>query len=171
MLKNIHPTMTTIVLKTYNRIYKEKKFPSRWKTAIVIPIPKPGKDHSNPLNYRPISLTNCLSKLLEKMVNIRLMWYLESGNYITPIQSGFRNNRSTTDHLTQIEHNIHQSITNKLHTIVIFFDLTKAYDTAWQRGVLQRLYDVNLRGQLPQFISNFITNRQIVVRVGKTVKP
>ena len=56
-----------------------------------------------------------------------------------------------------MESYVHEAIANKLHTIAIFFDLTKAYDTAWRRGVLEKLYSVGLRGSLPQFISNFYT--------------
>ena len=46
--------------------------------AIVIPLLKPGKDHTDPSNYRPIALTSCLCKLMEKLVNKRLMWFLEN---------------------------------------------------------------------------------------------
>ena len=45
--------------------------------ALIISIPKLGKDHFNPLNYRPIALTSCICKTVERMVNERLVWYLE----------------------------------------------------------------------------------------------
>ena len=47
----------------------------------IIPIPKPGKDPAEPNNYRPIALTSCLYKTLERMINKRLTWFLESNNY------------------------------------------------------------------------------------------
>ena len=166
MIKHVHPTLLATLIALFNKIYKNNYFPIRWKVAIIIPIPKPGKDSTNPINYRPISLTSCMSKLLEKMVNIRLMWYLEKGDHISSVQSGFRSNRSTADHLTQMEHNIHQAISRKLHTIVVFFDLTKAYDRAWRRGVMQRLHSYGMRGNLPKFVKNFMSNREIIVRIG-----
>ena len=98
---------------------------------------------------------------MEKMINIRLMWYLEEGNYISLAQSGFRTNRSTGDHLCQMESYVQQVITNRKHTIAVFFDLTKAYDTAWCRGVLNRLYAFGLMGSLPKFIEKFMSNKQI----------
>ena len=64
-------------------------FPECWSEAIVIPIPKPGKDHSDPNNYRPISLTSCICKTLERMINDRLVWYLEDNNILADIQCGF----------------------------------------------------------------------------------
>jgi potassium voltage-gated channel Eag-related subfamily H protein 8 len=44
-------------LSIFNNIWKSCNFPKSWKEAIIIPIPKPGKDHSDPSNYRPIALT------------------------------------------------------------------------------------------------------------------
>ena len=54
----------------------------------------------------------------------------------------------------------------KQHHITVFFDLEKAYDTAWRHGILQSLYEVGLKGHLPKFIKNFLQNRYIQVRVG-----
>ena len=59
------------------------------------PFQKPGKDHLEPTNDRPISLTSCVCKVLENMVNDRL----ESVNFLTPVQYGFRKARSTTSSL------------------------------------------------------------------------
>ena len=61
-----------------------------WKEATVIPILKPGKDSKNPSNYRPISLTSCFCKTMERMINTRLVWFLEKNNILTKYQSGFR---------------------------------------------------------------------------------
>jgi potassium voltage-gated channel Eag-related subfamily H protein 8 len=103
MIKNLHQSMKELILSAFNRIYSEQTFPKSWTTAIVIPIAKQGKDPHNPLNCRPISLTNCLCKIMEKMVNCRLMWVKERDGHISSVQSGFRKNRSTTDNLVQFE--------------------------------------------------------------------
>ena len=169
MLKSLHPSLLNILLETFNRIYTENLFPEKWKNAIVIPILKPNKDPSDPLNYRPISLTCCICKLLEKMVNTRLMWYLEKNLKISPIQAGFRKNRSTTDHLMQLENDIRIAIQNRKHTAIVMFDLEKAYDMVWQYGLFERLHHLELKGNLPIFIRNFLTNRKIQVRIGKTL--
>ena len=52
-------------------------FPESRREALIFSIPKPGKDNFNPLNYRPIALTSCICKTVERMVNERLVWYLE----------------------------------------------------------------------------------------------
>lgn len=169
MIKHCHPTLKNLILKTFNKIFTSGTFPTSWRLAIIIAIPKPGKDQSNPLNYRPISLTSCLCKLLEKMINIRLMRYLEANNCINNIQSGFQSNRSTTDPLSQMEQDFCIAMARRLHTIAVFFNLTKAYDMTWQYGVVRKLHEFGMRGHLPEFIRGFMTNRKIKVRVGNVL--
>ena len=168
MIKNSHITLQTAILNLYNKIFINETFPITWTVATIIPIPKPGKDPSRPLNYRPISLTSCLCKLVEKMINLRLMWYLEKMSAITNYQSGFRKNRSTTDCLAQLEIDIETAMSRKEHTIAIFFDLAKAYDMTWKHGILKKLHESQLRGHLPAFIRNFLSNRKIRVKVENT---
>ena len=169
MIKRSHPTLISLILRLYNKILQEGHYPKRWKTAIIIPIPKPNKDPKNPSNYRPISLTCCLSKLLEKIINLRLMWYLESNNLISDVQNGFRANRSTTDSIVKLENDIHYAMAEGEHTIIVYFDLTKAYDMAWRYGVLKTLQEGGMRGNLPKFIQNFLYEREIIVRIGDTM--
>ena len=84
MLKNASQKLKIFLLAVINRIWKESAYPSMWELAIVLPFLKPGKESSLPSNYRPIALTSCMAKLMEKMVNERLVWYLERNEYISP---------------------------------------------------------------------------------------
>ena len=72
---------------------------------LQVQVPKPGKDTSEPSNYRPIALTSCIWKVMERMISSRLVWYLERNKLtcISPMQCGFRKQRSTTDHLVRLE--------------------------------------------------------------------
>ena len=144
-------------------------FPDSWRLATVIPIPKPGKDHAEPTNYRPIALTSCLCKTLERMINKRLVWYLESNDLISTIQSGFRSERSTNDQLIRLETFIRDAFVNREHVVSVFFDLEKAYDTTWRYGILKDLHDLGLKGRLPLFIQSFLEDRTMQVRVGSTL--
>ena len=128
--------------------------------ATIIPIRKPGKDQSNPQNYRPIALTSCLCKTLERMINDRLVWILESNNLLTNIQSGFRHNRTTTDYLIKLEHFIREGFIRNEHVVAIFFDLEKAYDTTWKHGTLKDLHKMGLRGRLPPFYQQLPTKQK-----------
>ena len=66
LLKHLPPESLSLLLDIYNYIWRTGDFPHCWSEAIVIPIPKPGKDHSDPNSYRPISLTSCVCKLLRE---------------------------------------------------------------------------------------------------------
>ena len=92
-----------ILLDIINETWKSDTFPESWREALIISIPKPGKDHFNPLNYRPIALTSCICKTVERMVNERLVWYLEKNGLLAKQQCGYHANRSTIDHLIRLE--------------------------------------------------------------------
>ena len=122
-------------------------FPPSWREAVVIPIPKPGKDHS----------AVCHCKTMERMINARLMWSLESQGLLSEKQCGFRKNRSTLDHLVRFETFIRNAFVKKEHVLTIFFDLEKAYDTTWKHGILADLWNLGFRGHLPRFIQSFLS--------------
>ena len=71
MLKHLPETALDTLLHIFNGIWTIGVFPESWRLATIIPIPKPGKDHAEPTNYRPIALTSCLCKTLERMINKR----------------------------------------------------------------------------------------------------
>ena len=157
------------LLNIFNYIWTTGKFPEDWTLATIIPIPKPGKDPAEPNNYRPIALTSCLCKTLERMINKRLTWFLESNNHISRFQSGFRSDRSTTDNLVRLETFIRDAFIKKEHVVAVFFDLEKAYDTTWRYGILKDIHKLGLRGRLPTFIENFLADRTMQVRVGSSL--
>ena len=157
-----------ILLQLFNTIWLSGKIPSSWKEATVVPIPKPNKDLSDPTNYRPIALTSCLCKTMERMVNDRLVWVLESKKLLSKFQCGFRKDHSTLDHLVRFEHFIREAFARKKQVLAVFFDLEKAYDTTWKHGILSDLFDLEFRGRLPIFIQNFLSHRHFQVKSGST---
>ncbi|GBM23621.1 putative RNA-directed DNA polymerase from transposon X-element [Araneus ventricosus] len=163
MIKHLTTESQNALLHFYNRIWQEQYFPTLWQQAIIIPLLKPGKDPKNPSNYRPIALNCCLCKLLERMINRRLVYYLEANKYLHPFQSGFRKGRSTTDNLLALETDIRLSFLQRKHLVAIFFDIEKAYD--WRYGILKDSHDLGLRGNLPTFIKNFLKLRKFRVKV------
>ena len=132
MLKHLPDTSFKTLLNIFNYIWTTGKFPEDWTYATIIPISKPKKDPAELNNYRPIALTSCLCKTLERMINKRLTWFLESNNHISLFQSGFRSDHSTTDNLVTLETFISDAFIKKEYVIVVFFALEKAYDTTWR---------------------------------------
>ena len=132
---------------------------------LIISIPKPGKDHFNPLK-EPIALTSCIYKTVERIVNERLVWYLEKNGLLAKQQCGYRSNRSKVDHLVRLETFIRDAIIQNQHLVAVFFVLQKAYDAKWKHGILQDLHDIGLRGNLLNFIGNFLSDRTFQVHLG-----
>ena len=168
-IKQLPPSCLIILRDIFNKVWVSGKFPSIWREATVIPIPKPQKNATIPTNYRPIALTSCICKTMERMINDRLVWYIESNKLLTIYQSGFRKHRSTIDHLIKLESFIRESFVRGEHNVAIFFDLEKAYDTTWKYGIMKDLFDLGLRGHLPGFIQNFLNDRTFQVRLGTTL--
>ncbi|GBO42958.1 hypothetical protein AVEN_8357-1 [Araneus ventricosus] len=100
------------------------------------------------------------------MVNRRLVYYLEHNKILSPFQSGFRPGRCIIDNLLALETDIRTTFLKRQHLVAIFFDIEKAYDRTWRYGILQDLFNCNLRGNLPIFIQNFLHLRQFRVKVG-----
>lgn len=166
MIKHLPENALLYLLCIYNRLWTELYYPPQWNLATVIPIPKPGKNHTDPTNYRPIALTSCFGKLFEKMINRRLVEYLENHKLLTPLQCGFRKYRSTIDHLIRLDTYIKKSFSENKVTVGVFFDLAKAYDTTWRYGILKDMKTLGLGGTLPRYIEKFLEGRRFRVFVG-----
>ena len=165
MLKRMQEQVKKYLCKIYNGMWHESHFPNQWNTAIVMLIHKPGKNHKNRANYRPIALTSCICNLFERMINARLIEYLKIKKMFANIQCGCRRERSTLDHLERRDHAVRMAFALGEHQILSFFDLQKAYDMAWRGGILRDMEAVGLRGYLPKYIEQFLKTRYFKVRV------
>lgn len=77
MMSDLSESSKVILLELYNKVWEDRKLPQSWKEAIILPICKPGKDDTKPEHYRPIGLTSNVCKIMEKIINERLMYYIE----------------------------------------------------------------------------------------------
>ncbi len=168
MLKNLSDTSLTHILNLYNNIFNLGEIPETWKHAIITPIPKPGKDNSIPANYRPISQTNTLCKILERIITNRITYYLETNNKFNKCQTGFRKGLATTDQLIKIQNEITKSLRNKGFTIAVFLDFEKAYDMVWRPGLLNKCNKLGINGKTFNYIKSFITNRTFQVKLNNS---
>ena len=167
-LKHLPTTSLNYLLKIFNYLWFNNYFPDTWRHANVIPIPKPNKNKDDATNYRPIALTSCLCKTMERLVNNRLYWFLEKHNILNNSQNGFRKHRNCLDHVCSLDTFIRESFIKDFHTIAIFFDLQKAYDTTWKFGIVKDLHQAGIKGHMAFFIKNFLSHRTFKVRVGNT---
>ena len=112
----------------FNQSIKEGTFPQQMKQANVVPLYK-GKSKLDSTNYRPISLLITMSKLLEKIMYKRIYNFLTENNLIFPSQHGFRNKHLCESAVSELIGNICKGHEKGKHTLAIFLDLSKAFDT------------------------------------------
>ncbi|GBO20729.1 RNA-directed DNA polymerase from mobile element jockey [Araneus ventricosus] len=165
MIQNL-PT-NVIILFTFliRKMLQYGHFPSRWKTATVVPILKPGKDPTQPSSYRPISLLSSLSKIAEHVILKRLIESLSDNNILCPEQFGFRPNLSTSHQLVRVTEFITEGFANKQKTGAVFLDIQKAFDRVWQDALIHKLIGFNIPNYLVKLIDSYLANRSFRVRV------
>ena len=166
IIKHLPKIAKTFLLNLLNSLYLNNLFIQEWKSSIIIPILKNGENPSLPASYRPISLTSCICKILERIITNRLLWYLEKSKILNNYQTAFRKQKSTVDHILRLFNSANRTINNKGYTLVTFLDFSKAFDMIWIEGLLFKLRQMNITGNLYHFIKNFLTNRQIKVKIG-----
>ena len=145
--------------KLFNLSLSLKIYPESWKKANVSAIYK--KDSPTiPNNYRPISLLSIIGKLMERCIHNHLTQHLLDNNIITPFQSGFRNGDSTVNQLLFLYHEFSKTLDANKEIRVVFCDISKAFDRVWHRGLLFKLRSIGISGDLIDWFSNYLDNRQ-----------
>lgn len=144
------------------------KFPSMLKDSVVIPVFKSGERDSI-TNYRPISLLPTIAKVIEKLINVRLINYLEKFNIISKNQYGFKKNKSTIDAIEDLVNNVAKYLDDKKKCIGVFLDLAKAFDTVSIPLLVRKLEFIGIRGVPLNLFKDYLTNRSQTVKLGNYI--
>ena len=162
ILKMTLPYISEALTHTYNLSIAQNTFPSVFKEARVIPLPK-GDDTSSLDNLRPISILPVLSKPLERHIHKHLMNYLETKTLLHPFQSGFRPKHSCQTALTRLCDTWLDAINSRNMVGAVFLDLKKAFDLVSHGILLQKLklYFQNISSLT--LLSSYLSNRSQVV--------
>lgn len=165
LLKKLPQKAIILITKILNGCIKISYFPASFKTAKVIPIPKPGKDLKLPSSYRPISLLSCLGKLLEKVIYIRLNAFVTANHIIAKEQFGFRPQHSTTHQVKRVINHVELNKRNRRSTGLILLDIEKAFDSVWHNGLIYKLHLYGVPIFLLKLIKSFVTDRLFLVAI------
>ena len=165
MLKNLTHEGKCVLLELYNKALNDE-LPQNWKHSLIIPIKKPGKDQRQATSYRPIALTSCTCKLMEKIINRRIQWTLENKNLLNNNQSGFTKGKSTTDNITFLVDSIQKGFAEQQQTTAIFIDLKNAYDRVWTHKVTDHMIRLGFKGRIIKYIHSFLQNRTFNIQLG-----
>ena len=150
-----------------NLSFSNGTFPSLLKVACITPIFKEG-DPTDVTNYRPISVLSYLSKIVERCIATRLISFLDKHNIISTSQYGFQRNKSTTDALTDLFEKIYDNLDNKQHTLAIYLDFRKAFDTVNHPILIRKLNTIGIRGIALNWFSSYLKDRKHCVKINDT---
>ena len=110
-----------------------------------------------------------IGKIMERMINERLMHYIEKRGLVTKYQSGFRRGRSTMDPVLCLEDDIRKAQVNKETVAAVFFAVEKAYDMLWREGLLIKMHRMGIEGNLFNGVMDFLRERVIQVKIALEV--
>ena len=139
--------------------------PDDWKQARVTPIFKNKGSKHEPSNYRPVSLTSVVCKVLERIVTDNLFQHLETENLLSPDQYGFRKGRSCASQLLKVVEEWTDILEDKAALDVVFFDFEKAFDTVSHPKLINKLKSVGASTEVVNWTVNHLSKRQQTVIV------
>ena len=148
----------------YNLCIQNSYFPSAFKSAKIIPIPK-NKNTDDVNNYRPISILSSVSKPLERHIHKHLMQYFETNTLFCSSQSGFRLFHSCETALNKLKNAWLTSINNSQMVGSVFLDFRKAFDIVNHAILAKKLETYQLDKKSVDFFCSYLHNRTQAVRV------
>ena len=166
-LKHLDDIQLLELLKLYNYIWEERCFPASWTHSYIIPILKQGKPACEPHSYRPIQLTSCLCKVMERIISRRLTWYVEKEKLLSNFQCAFRKGRSTVDHIVRLESDIRRGFFFRQYTVAVFLDFKSAYNLVSPTALLTKMHSLGFRGRLMYFLKSYLGARSFQVKCGE----
>ena len=164
ILKKTANTAAPFLKILFNASMKQGEFPDCFKLAQVTPLFK-GGNKSDLGCYRPISLLPAISKILEKIIQVRVMNFLTEEKVISEQQFGFRPKFSTEYAILDIYEKLTHNLDNSLVSCAIFLDLAKAFDTVSHDILLQKLEVYGIRGNCLKLFESYLKNRYQFVKL------
>jgi hypothetical protein len=158
LLKNIPRRATVFLTYIFNSCLKLCYFPKEWKNAVVIPIPKPSKDPSNPLNYRPISRFSSIIKVFERISLIRLYTFTK------------RSSESSIAHqLNRVLRHVKNKRGRGQSTGMLLLNVEKVFDYVWHDALLYKVIQGGCNIFIARIIHFFLGGHSFQISVGKAV--
>ena len=149
----MHYSIAPSLTKLFNLSLISGTFPSEWKVARIVPIPKTDSPSVSASDYRPISILPVVSKVLEHHVKEFIEEHVAENAPISKHQwpRGFMHHRSSTSALISVIHDWISSLDLGNEVCIVFFDIRKAFDSVPHTPLLQKLLDIGLNLLIPIF--------------------
>jgi hypothetical protein len=149
----------------FNHCIRLLHFPTSWKEAKVVALPKPGKDPKFPQNLHPIGLLSSTGKVFEGVVLEIVQGHIGEGGLLGAGQFGFRARHSATLQCLRMADHVTLHFNKNICAAAVFLDIEKAFDTASQPGLLYKLSKLQFYISLIKLIGSFLWQRKFRVSV------
>jgi hypothetical protein len=159
LLRLSHGHISDHLTLMFNLSLRDGVVPHDWKYARITPIYKGKGNVDQPVNYRPISVLGFISKIMEKLVQCQLMYFMVNHHFITLDQYAYRKFHSTTNCLHTTIDEWLQNIDDKLLTGVCFLDIAKCFDTINHDLLLQKLAKYGINNTELHWFTSYLCNR------------
>ena len=160
-----------IALLTYlfNILLITGYFPLRWRCVNVRMLHKSGKAKLPVSNYRPISLSSCLSKLYECCIKTRFEKKLSRVRTENFRQSAYKRKRGTQENCVKLVESVTDAMNSRGCVLSTFLDVSGAFDRVWREGLIVKIARWGVGRRLSSIIANFLTSRSLIVKVANAV--
>eukprot|EP01064_Diplonema_japonicum_P018345 TRINITY_DN2703_c0_g1_i6.p1 TRINITY_DN2703_c0_g1~~TRINITY_DN2703_c0_g1_i6.p1 ORF type:complete len:1384 (+),score=280.05 TRINITY_DN2703_c0_g1_i6:2835-6986(+) len=172
MLLHLNSDSLGVLLLLLNRSWLMGVVPGAWKKGVIVPVPKPGKDATLLASYRPICLTSCLCKLLERMIEERLTFLLDAdGTGVEGLhdsQAGFRRGRSTEEQVATLTECMSRNKDDRRLSAALLFDFSSAFDLVPHGALLDKMRGKGLPEPFVEWTRSFLCGRTAAVTIGRS---
>ena len=148
VLKKLSNSICIPLATIFQNSFDNKSIPSQWKLADIVPIFKGKGSKYDVNNYRPISLTSTVCKLMESVIHNNISDHCNLNNILTPEQHGLRNNHSTTSVLLELLNDITKIIDDGNCVDVITVHFAKAFDSISHNKLIYKLQFYGICGKV-----------------------
>jgi len=165
------PVFAAPIAQLFNQSIKAGIVPSQWKTAIITPVAKV-KQPAQPSDFRPISVTPVLSRMLERFIVKSFIYpaiQLPNSELFFDDQYAFRPTGSTTAALVAILHTVNNMLSSNPYVRVFALDFSKAFDTVRHSTLMEKLSELSIPDQIYNWIHNWLSNRTHSTKFAKEV--
>lgn len=169
MLKYSTPLTKQAILKLFNLVMSSGYFPMIWNQGLITPVYKNG-DKMNPNNYRGICVTSILGNIFCNIIKTRILTFLQNKNTLCKSQIGFLPEFRTTDHIYTLHTLIEQYVqkTNKGKLYACFVDFQKAFDSIWHEGMLIKILESDIRGNVYTIIKDIYKQNKCCIKINNS---
>ena len=164
LLVNCATELAPVLLLIFSHSLSHGVIPKSWKRAAIIPIYKSG-DKTVPSNYRPISLTSVICKVLERIIRKQVFSFLGQKGCLNSTQHGFRPGRSCLSALLDVFDNIMHMLDSDSSVDMVYLDFSKAFDKVDHGILLHKLRALGITGNIGIWLFHFLTDRSHFVRL------